>query len=252
MQNAMGRAAKARHLWRSEARGWRSTPGTTPATSYFAWLISITAMIVLSCSRAVRDLLASKACDMGRSIGLHLRRQKTRVPQHWFGTSLLVEPGARASHSRSGHRRQYCGTTPRSIPRVHDRARPPRPRRSSRLGQNTAPGYQALLRAEHYATVAAQHRATVTRARDQDRRAPARPRLCHNGVTSARSSRTIGCHRSSDRCALTPRLREGSRLTLRTSHTTINGGRVVRRSFPASSLRGRGPASSLPSSVQHF
>ena len=41
----------------------------------------------------------------------------------------------------------------------------------------------------------------------------------------------FGCHRSSDRCPLTRRLREGSRLTLRTSHTTINGGRVGRRSF---------------------
>jgi phage repressor protein C with HTH and peptisase S24 domain len=35
---------------------------------------------------------------------------------------------------------------------------------------------------------------------------------------------------------LTRRLREGSRLTLRTSHTTINGGRVVVvRSFPDTS-----------------
>jgi len=35
------------------------------------WFISITAMIVLSCSRAVRDLLASKreCCDIGSSIG---------------------------------------------------------------------------------------------------------------------------------------------------------------------------------------
>ena len=60
-------------------RGWRSTPGTTPATSHFARLISITAMIVLSCSRAVRDLLASKACDMGRSIGL-LQSAKGALP----------------------------------------------------------------------------------------------------------------------------------------------------------------------------
>jgi hypothetical protein len=36
---------------------------------------------------------------------------------------------------------------------------------------------------------------------------------------------TIGRHHSSDRCPLTRRLRERSRLTLRTSHTTINGGR---------------------------
>ncbi|HEU0017605.1 MAG TPA: hypothetical protein VFQ31_04510 [Methyloceanibacter sp.] len=51
-------------------RGWRSMPGTTAETSHFDWLISITAMIVLSCSRTVRDLLASKGCDIGRSIGL--------------------------------------------------------------------------------------------------------------------------------------------------------------------------------------
>jgi hypothetical protein len=30
----------------------------------------MTAMVVLSCSRVVRDLLASKGCDMGRSVGL--------------------------------------------------------------------------------------------------------------------------------------------------------------------------------------
>jgi hypothetical protein len=33
-------------------------------------LISITAIIVLSCSRMVRDLVASKRCGIGRSIGL--------------------------------------------------------------------------------------------------------------------------------------------------------------------------------------
>ena len=41
----------------------------------------------------------------------------------------------------------------------------------------------------------------------------------------------FGCHRSSDRCPWRRRLREGSRLTLRASHTTINEGRVGRRSF---------------------
>ena len=63
----------------------------------------------------------------------------------------------------------------------------------------------------------------------------------------------FGCHRSSDRCPSTRRLREGSRLTLRTSHNTINGGRVGRRSFiPRYELlrEGGGTASSLPSSVQ--
>jgi len=41
----------------------------------------------------------------------------------------------------------------------------------------------------------------------------------------------FGCPRTSDLCPSTRRLREGSRLTLRTSHNTINGGRVGRRSF---------------------
>src|ERR1700730_8892272 len=45
-------------------------PGSTPATSQLDWLISITAMIVLSWSKATRDLL--KACpgeSRGRSAG---------------------------------------------------------------------------------------------------------------------------------------------------------------------------------------
>src|SRR4051812_3115912 len=51
--------------------GWRSIPETMPATSQLAWLISITAMIVLSCSRGVRDRLrSSSCCGMGRSIAL--------------------------------------------------------------------------------------------------------------------------------------------------------------------------------------
>src|SRR4029453_16801253 len=51
--------------------GWRSIPGTMPATSQLAWLISMTEMIVLSCSRGVRDLLkSSSCCAMGRSIAL--------------------------------------------------------------------------------------------------------------------------------------------------------------------------------------
>jgi hypothetical protein len=57
-------------LGSSFLRGWRSMPGSTPATSQLDWLISTTAMIVLSWSRATRDLL--KACPgagRGRSAG---------------------------------------------------------------------------------------------------------------------------------------------------------------------------------------
>src|SRR3954467_10237758 len=51
--------------------GWRSMPGTMPATSQLAWLISMTATMVLSCCRGVRDRLkSSSCCGMGRSIGV--------------------------------------------------------------------------------------------------------------------------------------------------------------------------------------
>src|SRR3954452_3582988 len=45
--------------------GSRSTPGTIPATSQLAWLISITTIRVLSCSKAVRDRLKSFGFGMG-------------------------------------------------------------------------------------------------------------------------------------------------------------------------------------------
>src|SRR5450756_2229641 len=54
--------------------GWRSTPGTMPATSQLDRLISMTAISVPSGSRAVRDRLRSFNFCMGRSIGLHQRR----------------------------------------------------------------------------------------------------------------------------------------------------------------------------------
>src|SRR6202040_1805278 len=44
-------------LGSSFLRGWRSMPGSIPATSQLDWLISTTAMIGLSWSRATRDLL---------------------------------------------------------------------------------------------------------------------------------------------------------------------------------------------------
>ena len=51
--------------------GWRSTPGTIPATSRLDRLISMTAISVLSNSRATRDRLRSFNYCMGRSIGSH-------------------------------------------------------------------------------------------------------------------------------------------------------------------------------------
>src|SRR5215204_2109141 len=50
--------------------GWRAMPGTSPATSQFDWLVSMTAISVLSWSKAARDRLRSFDCGMGHSIGL--------------------------------------------------------------------------------------------------------------------------------------------------------------------------------------
>jgi hypothetical protein len=49
-------------------RGWRSTPGTIAPTSQLAWLISITAINVLSWSRAVRARLNHWAAALACSI----------------------------------------------------------------------------------------------------------------------------------------------------------------------------------------
>src|ERR1035437_3709796 len=54
--------------------GWRSTPGTMPATSQLERLISMTAISVPSGWRGVRHRLRSFNFCMGRSIGSHQRR----------------------------------------------------------------------------------------------------------------------------------------------------------------------------------
>src|SRR5262249_33237966 len=78
-------------------------------------------------------------------------------------------------------------------------------------------------------------------------RARRRHCLCRRGrsdvviVTAVMSpQRSANIQSRANRCPFTRGLREGSRLTLRTSHTTINGGRVVVvRSFPDTSCLGR-------------
>src|SRR5260370_5442963 len=52
-------------------------PGSTPATSQLDWLISTTAMIVLSWSKATRDLLKSFGWGIG---ALHQLAAATMVP----------------------------------------------------------------------------------------------------------------------------------------------------------------------------
>src|SRR5882757_7519029 len=64
-------------LGSSFLRGWRSMPGSIPATSQLDWLISTTAMIVLSWSRATRDLLKSFGWGIR---ALHQLATATMVP----------------------------------------------------------------------------------------------------------------------------------------------------------------------------
>ena len=60
--------------------GWRALPGTMPATSQLAWLISMIAIKVPSWFRAMGDRLKSFGCGMGRSVGYFRRRSCHPVP----------------------------------------------------------------------------------------------------------------------------------------------------------------------------
>src|SRR5438132_10567937 len=81
-------------------RGWRSMPGTIPATSQLDWLISITTMSVLSWFRAVKDRLRSFDCSMGRSKGL-LDSAESAMPSPLAPYHLRVRTqGGRFIYSR--------------------------------------------------------------------------------------------------------------------------------------------------------
>jgi hypothetical protein len=69
--------------------GWRSTPGTIPATSQLDRLISMTAINVPSGSRAVRDRLRSFNFCMGRSIGSHQRRWRQYPRRRPIASSIM-------------------------------------------------------------------------------------------------------------------------------------------------------------------
>src|SRR5216684_1835596 len=78
-------------------------PGSTPPTSQLDWLISTTAMIVLSWSRATRDLL--------KSFGWGIRAL------HQLPTATMVPSPRRLPHTISPVERE--GFEP-SVPRVMD------------------------------------------------------------------------------------------------------------------------------------
>src|ERR1700694_2240390 len=82
-------------------------PGSTPPTSQLDWLISTTAMIVLSWSRATRDLLKSFGWGIGAL--------------HRLATATMVPSPRRLPHSISqSHPRERVsfGDKPTQIPKA--------------------------------------------------------------------------------------------------------------------------------------
>src|SRR5829696_4601047 len=82
--------------------GWRAMPGTSPATSQFDWLVSMTAISVLSWSKAARDRLRSFDCGMGHSIGL-LDSAEGGMPSPLAPCHLLAGPVRAGDHDPVQH-----------------------------------------------------------------------------------------------------------------------------------------------------
>src|SRR5450756_2069291 len=103
--------------------GWRSTPGTMPATSQLDRLISMTAISVPSGSRAVRDRLRSFNFCMGRSIGSHQRRWMQYPRRRPIVSSIMgFEDEAEQSKWRpyrqcNGRSKRTCELTSSIVPR---------------------------------------------------------------------------------------------------------------------------------------
>src|SRR5271156_3502522 len=81
-------------------------PGSIPATSQLDWLISTTAMIVLSWSRATRDLLKSFGWGIG---ALHQLATATMVPSPRRLPHSISQP--RLRRGQFAARRQARGLT---------------------------------------------------------------------------------------------------------------------------------------------
>ena len=103
--------------------GWRSTPGTMPATSQLDRLISMTAISVPSGSRAVRDRLRSFNFCMGRSIGSHQRRWMQYPRRRPIASSIMgfedeVEQSLRRPcRQTNGRSKRTCELTSSIVPR---------------------------------------------------------------------------------------------------------------------------------------
>src|SRR5260370_39225131 len=97
--------------------GWRSTPGTIPATSQLDKLSSITAISVLSCFRTIRDLLRSFGFCIG---GLHRFTSATMdaissPPPHSISPRKRGE-GSRTRLRRLERSRLEAGTSVQPLP----------------------------------------------------------------------------------------------------------------------------------------
>src|SRR6266513_5803540 len=103
--------------------GWRSTPGTIPATRQLDRLISMTAISVPFGSRAVRDRLRSVHFCMGRSIGSHQRRWNaisSPPPHSIFHHGIRRRGGTifwAALPQTNGRSKRTCELTSSIVPR---------------------------------------------------------------------------------------------------------------------------------------
>src|ERR1700747_2409949 len=100
-------------------------PGSMPATSQLDWLISTTVMIVLSWSRATRDLL--------KSFGWGIRAL------HQLATATMVPSPRRLPHTISPLRKPDSNHRSRMIRRFRDRLMSP----ARNSGQRTYGGANA-------------------------------------------------------------------------------------------------------------
>ena len=143
-------------LGSSFLRGWRSMPGSIPATSQLDWLISTTAMIVLSWSRATRDLLKSFGWGIG---ALHRLATATMVPSprrlpHSISRSpvsgdtpqrpLIASPGIISAKSRLALRTKGFDPFAEIL-----RASPESHRFLAKVPRSTPPGHAAACISEN-------------------------------------------------------------------------------------------------------
>src|ERR1035437_3317903 len=206
--------------------GWRSTPGTMPATSQLDRLISMTAISVPSGSRAVRDRLRSFNFCMVRSIGSHQRRWMQYPRRRPIASSIMgFEDEAEQSLGRpcrytNGRSKRTLALRARALaPKESKQNRPPldeppiaQPRQGEssgqpkkhlgkvQTGQNFDGAHYLIPSVERTASIlfraAALELAFVTFARSYGLQSSRRTLVQHHGLLVSSHRRCLGPLRS--------------------------------------------------------